>query len=89
MDEIAPMLVGITLILTTGGVILLRPISKRLGTYLELLADERRARLNPAAKPTDTARIVALLENMEERIARIEDRQEFTDRLLTDRGAER
>ena len=33
MDELAPMIVMCTLILTTGGVLVLRPIAKRLGSF--------------------------------------------------------
>jgi hypothetical protein len=57
MDELAPMLVAIFFIVTTGGVILLRPISKKLGTYLEVLAEERRRALDQKApvERVDTA----------------------------------
>jgi hypothetical protein len=84
-NDFAPMLIGIVLILTTGGVILLRPISKRLGAYLEVLAEERRQALQAPQTKTDSTRMLALLESMDDRMSRLEDRQDFTDRLLTKR----
>jgi hypothetical protein len=74
------MMLGMTLFIVTGAVLLLRPISKRLGSYLEVLAEERR-RAN-VVQPIDSERIVSLLEALDQRIARLEERQEFTDALL-------
>ena len=87
MNDFAPMLVMMTLIITTGGVILLRPITKKLGTYLEVLAEERRQALQKASprESVDSARMLSLLESMDDRMQRLEDRQDFTDRLLTKR----
>ena len=84
--DVAPMVMSVVLIVVVGAVVLLRPISKRLGTYLEVLAEERRRDF--ASKPAsavDTARIANVLEAMEQRMSRIEERQEFTDRLLVER----
>jgi hypothetical protein len=87
MDEIAPMLVAISLIVTTGGVILLRPITRKLGSYLEVLAEERRRALNqqPAVPAADTARLAAALERIEDRLANVEKNQDFTEKLLAER----
>lgn len=41
-SEVGPMLVAATMILTTGGVLLLRPLTKRLGDLIEVLIQERR-----------------------------------------------
>jgi len=80
-NDIAPMIVGTTLILVTGGVVLLRPLTKRLGDYLETLTRARRAP-QAAIEP----RIVETLERMEERLRMLEDRQDFTDSLLNRAG---
>ena len=40
-DVIAPMIVSIVLIVTVGGVILLRPIAKRLGALLDVMVLEK------------------------------------------------
>jgi hypothetical protein len=89
MHDVAPMLVAMTLIITAGGVALLRPITKKLGTYLEVLAEERRRALQPPSQPQtgDSARMLSILETMDERMSRMEDRQDFTDRLLTKRDS--
>jgi hypothetical protein len=49
-------LMTVVVVLTIGGIILLRPISKHLGQYLEAKANERKA---------------------------LEERQDFTERLLS------
>jgi hypothetical protein len=87
MDELAPMLVAIFFIVTTGGVILLRPISKKLGTYLEVLAEERRRALDQKApvERVDTARLTAALERIEDRLTQVERNQDFTEKLLAEK----
>jgi len=88
--EFAPMIVGVTFIVMTSLVVLLRPISKKLGSYLEVIAEEKRRNLN--ASPTsreDTARIANVLDSLDRRLAHLEERQEFTDKLLVDRNPAR
>lgn len=89
--DIAPMAVAITLIVASAGVLIFRPLSKRLGDLLDQMQRDRRA---AAADQPDLARIAELLERLTDRIERIEDRQEFTERLLSssadaDRGVSR
>lgn len=86
-NDVAPMIMAITLFVTTGAVLLFRPITKRLGNYLEVLAEERRQMIQGHATPAspDTARLISLMETLDDRLARLEDRQDFTDRLLTQR----
>ena len=78
-DNLAPMLVAITLILTAGGVAILRPISKRAGELLEVMAKEKR---EPRRVSEDTRRMLELMESMHARLDRLEERQDFTDSLL-------
>lgn len=85
MEDVAPMLLGMTLFIVTGAVILLRPISKRLGTYLEALAEEKRKGGVPM---TEDPRVISALEGIERRMARLEERQAFTDALLSGRKPE-
>jgi hypothetical protein len=85
-NDVAPMVVGVFFFVTVGAVILLRPITKKLGTFLEVLAEERRRAL--AERPidrNDTARITAALESLENRLTLLEEHQDFTNRLLSDR----
>lgn len=65
----------------TMGVVL-RPIATRLGKYLEVLAEERRTLNRQSASP-DAERIVQVLETMDRRLAHLEERQAFTDALLS------
>ena len=88
-NDVAPMVVGVFFFVTVAAVLLLRPIAKKLGTYLEVLAEERRRQL--AERPldrSDTARLTAAIEALENRLALVEEHQEFTNRLLADRPSE-
>jgi len=86
-SDFAPMIVSTVLILVSGAVLLLRPISKRLGAYLEVLAEDRRRAV--ATQSHDPERLAAVLEALDRRLARLEERQEFTEALLSHRQAPR
>lgn len=82
-DVIAPMIVGVVFFLTAGGVLVLRPIAKRLGDLLEVMAREK------AALPTDEIRrLRETMETVNHRMALLEERQDFTERLIGRRGGE-
>jgi hypothetical protein len=85
MDDIAPFIVAIVLILTTGGVAILRPISKRAGDLLEAMAREKR---EPRRITDDTHRMIELMESLNARLERLEERQDFTESLLGPGGRE-
>jgi hypothetical protein len=75
-------LIPITFFLTTGAVLLFRPITKRLGLLLEAMAKERQ---NPAFREDlkeELARVREMQELLSDRLALMEERQEFTDQLL-------
>ncbi|GMV06873.1 MAG: hypothetical protein AMXMBFR53_31480 [Gemmatimonadota bacterium] len=76
-SEVAPMVVGVVFILTVGGVALLRPIAKRVGDLLEIMAREKQQGLE-----SDVHQIRDLLETMNARLQLMEERQDFTERLL-------
>lgn len=82
-NEVAPMIVSVVFIVTTGGVLLLRPIAKRLGDILEIMAREKQEGLQ-----NDVGHIRDLLETMNARLQLLEERQDFTERLLSG-GSER
>ena len=69
---------------TSGVVLVLRPISKRLGLFLEALADDRKrvAAPAPAMDRADVDRMISAMESLDRRLTRIEERQEFTEALL-------
>ncbi len=76
-EFIAPMVTGTIFILTVGGVLVLRPISKRVGALLELYARDKQAGLEG-----EVHQVRDLLETMDARLRLIEERQDFTERLL-------
>jgi hypothetical protein len=80
MGDLAGALVGITFFLSVAGVIILRPLSKRLGEFLlEMRLERRGSRL----EDSELARIRSLLERMNGRLDLMEDRLDFTERLLS------
>lgn len=81
--EFAPMVVAIVLFVTVGAVAVLRPIAKHLGAYLEALT---RQQLDPGRRD-ELAQVRDVLENMSQRLSLLEERQDFSERLLQDRQA--
>jgi hypothetical protein len=79
LELIAPMVFAIILTLTVGGVILLKPIANKLGHLLEAMAKER----NEPQLGNEIAHIRDLLETTNARLALLEERQEFTEALLS------
>ena len=82
-SAIAPMVFGVTLVVVTGGVLVLRPLAKRLGNYLDVLAAGRRAEQQ---LPAPDKRLIETLERVEERLRMVEERQDFTDAMLASGG---
>ena len=79
-EFIAPLIMSVVLILTVGGVVVLRPVMNRLVELLEVMA---RAKGNPGLQ--DDSHVRDLLESINGRMSLLEDRQDFTDRLLESR----
>jgi hypothetical protein len=77
-EFIAPMIVSVVFILTVGGVAVLRPIAKRVSDLLELYARDRQSGIE-----NDVHQMRELLETMNARLQLMEERQDFTERLLT------
>jgi hypothetical protein len=61
-------------------IILLRPVSKHLGQYFEAKAEERRALGGRA--PEEWDRLFSALETLTQRLEALEERQDFTEKLL-------
>lgn len=82
-DVIAPMVFMIVLVVTGGGVLLLRPIAKRAGALLEAMAQEKTAVLAARAHPQhEVARLREEMEALQTRLGQLEERQEFTEGML-------
>ena len=80
-EFIAPMVMMVVLILTVGGVLVLRPISKRISELLELYARDRQGGVE-----SGVLQIRDLLETMDARLHLMEERQDFTEKLLSSGG---
>lgn len=82
-EMLAPMIVAVVLILTVGGVLVLRPLAKRISELLELYAQEQRTGLQG-----EVGQMRELLERMDARLQLMEERQDFTERLLSESRGE-
>jgi hypothetical protein len=99
MTNLEVLLMGIVtslIILVPAGVILLRPISKRLGDYLEAAAASKRrgapegelAAMRSALERLET-RLAVTEERLDTRLSLNEDRLDFQEKLLSERSAGR
>ncbi|HVG44392.1 MAG TPA: hypothetical protein VM890_06655 [Longimicrobium sp.] len=79
--DIVTLAVMITGILTAGGVLIVRPISKRLGALLEVMTQQKLRAAH--ADPHDTARIRELLTSIDSRLTLLEERQDFAEALIS------
>lgn len=92
------MLVPIFLFLCIAGVLILRPISKKLGLLIEALAKERLAG-NGAGPASHAAhgglhaaqieRVTTALEQLNTRLDLVDDRMAFMERLVESRSNQR
>jgi hypothetical protein len=71
------MVLGVVFMVTTGAVFILRPITKRLTELLELYSRDRQTGMQG-----EVQMIRDLLETMNARLQLLEERQDFTERLL-------
>jgi len=75
MEELIP----IFFFLCVAGVLIFRPVTKRLGLLLEEMARDRRAMRS--GEGAQMERVATLLERMNTRLELLEDRVEFVERL--------
>jgi hypothetical protein len=88
MEELIP----IFFFVCVAGVLILRPVTKRLGLLIEALAKERMVASQPRAAmidDADMARIAASLERINSRMDRLDDRMGFMERLVEHRPTQR
>jgi hypothetical protein len=74
-------LMTVTLVVSFGAVILLKPLMKNLGNYLEAKAEDRQTL--GRRSPEDWDRLFANLETLGDRLEALEERQDFTEKLLS------
>jgi hypothetical protein len=80
MEELIP----ITMFMCIAAVAILRPISTKLGGLLEAMKNEKTAPARVSDDP-DIARMRVLMEHMANRMDLMEERMDFTERLLNGR----
>jgi len=72
-------IVLVTGILTTGGVLIFRPIATRLGSLFEAMTERQR---RPIAPP-ELGQIRELLTGIDSRLSVLEERQDFAEALIS------
>ncbi len=78
MQDIAPMVVSIVLFVSTAAVLIFRPLTKKLGE--RLVAGKQPP---PAVDPGELAQLRQALEETSARLELMEQRLDFTERLLS------
>lgn len=83
MEELIP----IFFFLTIAAVLIMRPVTKKLGLLIEALAKERMASTTAAPGLTEAqaAQLTSALERLNDRIDLIDDRMNFMERLVESR----
>ena len=74
----APLIFVVVLTLPVGGVLLVRRLTKRIGDIVELMLRERHE-----GAAGELRRMGDLLEGVDARMTLLEERQDFTERLLS------
>ena len=82
MEELIP----IFFFMCIAGVMILRPVTKKLGLLIEAMAQERRpARQRETLSEAHLERVTVALERLNDRIDRVDERMSFMERLVEDR----
>lgn len=76
-------LIPISMFMCIAAVLILRPITKKLGGLLEAITIER---TQSRTQDTSSARTIALLEHINRRMDLMEERVDFTERLVSTRS---
>lgn len=80
---IPSMIFTIAVIMLIGGFVTLFPVTRRLGAFLESKLREKEP---PATQSPDLARLLDAIQGLESEVRRLNERQEFTERLLAGRA---
>ncbi|MDH5760617.1 MAG: hypothetical protein OEZ65_13595 [Gemmatimonadota bacterium] len=76
-EHIAPMVVGVVFIVTTAATLILRPLAKRMADLLEVYTQQKDSSL-----VREVGQLRDVVETLNSRLQLVEERQDFTDRLL-------
>lgn len=88
MEELIPIFLFVVL----GGVLIMRPVTKKLGVLIEALARERLSQPAVAREGVDAIhleRMTLALERLDARLDHLEDRLGFMERLVEERPRSR
>ncbi len=77
-EFVAPLVVVVTITLSAAAVLILRPLSKRLGDLIDVTARDKRVK----SKDDELARLTDVLGRLTDRIENLEDRLDFNERVL-------
>lgn len=77
------MIMIMVVVATVGGVVLLLPLSRRLGALLEAMTRERED--SPGMRRA-VVQLRQSMETLEERLELLEEKQDFTEQLLGERN---
>jgi hypothetical protein len=72
-------LIPITFFMSVAAVLILRPVTKKIGGLIEVMT---RDRAGLRADDAQTTRVIALMEQMSRRMEMMEERLDFTERLV-------
>lgn len=78
-EILAPLILGVTITLSAAGVLILRPLAKRLGDLIEATAQNKRAE----SKNEELTRITEVVGRLTDRIENLEERLDFNERVLS------
>ena len=79
MEDLAPALVFMTLFVSGAAVLIFRPLATRLG---DLIAEMQRNRQSSKVDDAEIARMRVALEQVSNRMELMEERLDFTERLI-------
>lgn len=79
MEEFIP----IVMFMCIAAVAILRPLTTRFGKLLEAMAKEKTLAGRAAVDDPDSARVRVLVEHMSRRLDLLEERLDFTERLVS------
>ena len=79
--DILPFLLATTAMLSVAGILILRPLTKRIGDMIELKA--RAKHPDPQLNSEDMTRLTDVVSRLTDRIESLEERQDFAERLLS------
>ena len=77
-EFVAPMIVIVTVTLSAAGVLIFRPLAKRLGDLIEITGRKQ----SGDTRSEDLARLTEVVGSLADRLEHLEERQDFADRIL-------